>query len=377
MSYPDAGGTVQIRSIKSRLLLATAATLIASMLTTGPAFSAGDPNNPDVPSDCTLSHRLYIGGDYAVEDFQAQESGATASSDFAYWEESWDLDSWTRDHLAATSTQTIKNTTGSIVPTRTLYNLTQEYVYISTYRASGPSWPMFMSTWDEALLGYVDSQDGVTRIYKDLAYTDQLLPSKTVADLSPEPPPVMNYGAPHAPATGTLSDSDPVTIRPMASKLEPGETTAGLKNRFYINAGNLNMNDPGLFTWSYITAQVCAPIPTIVGTTVVLAPNEEPPVQTLTGTGTYVGDQIEVFDPDGNSIGTTVVLDDHTWSLPGVTIPIGTHTYSVSETDFFELVGHNDGIFKVIPTPVSIVEPPELPTNPVPKTPKSLPNTGK
>jgi hypothetical protein len=367
---------VKLRSIKSRLFFATAATLTASMLTTGPAFSAGDPNNPDVPSDCTLSHRLYIGGDYDVEDFQEEDDGATASSDFALWDERWTLDSWAQDHLAVTSTQTIKNTTGPIVPTRTLYNVTQAYVFVSSLEAAG-TWPIWLSEWDEALLGYADSQDGVIRIYKDLAYTDQLLPSKTVADLSPAPPGILNFGAPYTPLSAPLADTAPVIERPMANKLEPGETSSGLKNHFYIDAGNLSMNDPGIFTWSYFTAQVCAPIPTIVGTTVVLAPDEEPPVQTITGTGTYVGDQIEVFDPDGNSIGTTVVLDDHTWSLPGVTIPIGTHTYSVSETDFFELIGHNDGIFKVIPTPVSIVEPPELPTNPVPKTPKSLPNTGK
>ncbi|HNI70772.1 MAG TPA: hypothetical protein PLO27_05575, partial [Marmoricola sp.] len=67
---------------RSRLFAATAVALTASMLTTGPAFAGGDPTNPDVPADCTLSHRVYIGGDYDVTDFQAEEDGATASSDF-------------------------------------------------------------------------------------------------------------------------------------------------------------------------------------------------------------------------------------------------------------------------------------------------------
>ncbi|HNI71042.1 MAG TPA: hypothetical protein PLO27_06950, partial [Marmoricola sp.] len=298
-----------------------------------------------------------------------------------FWDERWSLNSWAPDHLNVTSTQTIKNTTGSIVPTRTLYNVRQSYVMISSMEVTG-NYPIFMSVWDQALLGYADSKGGVTRVYNDLARTDQLLPTKTVADLQPSPPGVMNFGAPYTPVSAPLANDAPVTEKFMASKLEPGETSAGLKNHFYINAGGLNMNHIGIFTWSYITAQVCAPIPTIQGTTVVLPPNAEPPVQTITGTGTYVGDEIEVFDEEGNSVGKTVVLDDHTWSLPGITIPIGTHTYSVKETDFFELIGHNKDVFKVIPTPESVVEPPHVAVEPpaqqpVLKTPKSLPNTGR
>jgi hypothetical protein len=364
-------------SIKSRLLLATAATLTASMLTTGPAFAGGDPNNPDVPSDCTLSHRLYVGGDYDVDVFPHDNSGATASSDLALWTETWGLDGWSASHLAATSYQTVKNTTGTIVPTRTLYNLKQEYVYITTYRDYDP-FPIFMSTWDAALLGYADSLGGVVRIFKDLAYADQLLPTKVAADVDPTPPGTLTFGPPHTPENAPLPMDTPTTERFMASKLEPGETTSSLENHFYIETGSHDIDGMALFTWSYITGQVCAPLPTIVGTTVVLAPGEEPPVQTITGTGTYVGDQIEVFDPEGNSIGTTIVLDDNTWSLPGVTIPIGTHTYSVSETDFFELIGHNKDPFKVIPTPVRPPDDPKKPTvkKPVTRTPRSLPNTG-
>lgn len=368
---------------KSRMLTATTVALIAALVTSGPSYAGGDPNNPDVPSDCTLSHRLYIGGDFDVDVFPDDNSGATASSDLGYWVETWALDNYTASNMAVTSTQTIKNTTGTLVPARTLYNINQSYVSISTYEAAGPTWPLFRSNWDQGLLGYLDSKGGLTRIYNDLAHTDQLLPTKTVADLQPAPPGVLNFGAGFSPASGTLATTDPVTDRFMASKLDPGQTSSGLKNHFNIDAGGLNMNDVGIFTWSYITGQVCAPIPTIVGTSVVLAPGAEPPVQTLTGTGTYPGDTIEIFDEHGTSVGTAVLQSDKTWSLPGVTVPLGVHTYSVTETDYFQLIGHNKDIFKVTPTPVT---PPTPPTPPTPikptgktsgtKTPRSLPNTG-
>ena len=365
---------------KSRVLAATTGALIAALVTSGPSYAGGDPNNPDVPADCSLSHRLYIGGDFDVDVFPDDNSGATASSDLGYWVETWDLDNYTASNLAVTSTQTIKNTTGVIVPTRTLYNVNQSYVSISTYEAAGPTWPLFRSNWDQALLGYLDSQGGVTRIYNDLAHTDQLIPGKTVADLRPAPPSVLNFGAGYSPASGTLSPTAEVTEKFMASKLDPGQTSSGLKNHFNIDAGGLNMNDVGIFTWSYITAQVCAPLPTIQGTSIVLPPNASPPVQTLTGTGTYPGDTVEIFDEHGTSVGTAVLQPDKTWSLPGVTVPLGVHTYSVKETDFFELIGNNKDIFRVTPTPETPPNPPTA-TKPTGKTsgtrtPRSLPNTG-
>ena len=369
--------------VKSGLRRSWWAAPIVALLTipavSAPSVAGGDPNNPEVPADCTLSQPLYIAGDYDMDQFPIENTGVTASSDFGQWIEDWYENPSDPTHADATSIQSIKNITGNTTPVRTLYNIKQSYIFISSWRAQ-PPYPVYLSVWDDLIDGYADSLGGVIRAYNDPAHTDQLMPTTTVANLQPVPPATMTFGSPFTPTSRSVLPTDPATQKLIANKIDPGATSPGLPHHFYMELGTHNKDYFGIFTWSYITGQVCAPLPTIQGTTVVLPPNASPPVQTLTGTGTYPGDVIEVFDEHGTSIGTSVVSPEQTWSLPGVTVPLGTHPYSVKETDFFHLIGNNNDVFKVIPTPE---RPPTPPTADKPsgktaghKTPRSLPNTG-
>lgn len=102
----------------------------------------------------------------------------------------------------------------------------------------------------------------------------------------------------------------------------------------------------GFGVWDSAIAKTCLPDPTVDSWT---SGNGS---RTITGTGDYAGDQVELRTAAGALIGTAVVQADLTWSLvPAEPLPVGVTKVIVTETDEFGLTGSSAA------TPETVVDP--------------------
>jgi len=160
-----------------------------------------------------------------------------------------------------------------------------------------------------------------------------LTAATTADDLAPQIPLTGTYTGPDAGWTlsyawDNTAGKQPVLSREVAAEIAPGASALisyGLAQERPVNTGDYAYN---LLTAS--TARICLPAPTVDGWAV---PSIDG-LGTITGTGTYAGDRIDVTDAAGTVIGTVIVSADLTWSLDlAGPLAAGSHLFTATETD--------------------------------------------
>lgn len=209
--------------------------------------------------------------------------------------------------------------------------------------------PFVPMTWDDSVGHFHTDPD---HVWSSPAWEprDTTSPGATLAlAQTPQTPALSRYDAATAgiPLTGTSGAGTSVDFAPTDqipgydfTDIAVGEVvTHGLALRVERPTGEANV-----YAVTYavaLSARTCLPVPTIDPWPGASATGTE----AITGTGTTVGDTIELRDDTGNVVGTATVGADLTWSItPATPLEEGTTRLEAVETDEFALTGTSDAV---------------------------------
>ena len=322
-----------MRMRRAAAVVAAGLVALATLPMSTPLAVAADP----VPSPCELSKPLYFGGDATAKPglktvwkWRNSTTGAAAGPPVQ------NVGDYSLRSFARTLTNTTSgNAARELHDVTAYYSATQMAATVNHLNYLQAPWDAqygafvtqgeFPAGWE----GRVTPPAGSTvEIYDAGAWDGSayILGTKMTASVPAESVPVPLTGTAAIPYDNT---GQRLPVRAVASTLALGQTLT-----YTTGVSQENPTAPNgsytIFMVDDFTAKICLPTPTVAGWKATSVDG----LGTVTGTGSYPGDDITVTTAAGTVLGTATVNADLTWTLTLTSpLPSGPNPLTATETD--------------------------------------------